>query len=167
MSRRQWADFDGGAFGAGLLVWEEDAVIAVLLPGGKGSLESQVRRQFPDAEKAPEKSPARRWAKRLSECMLKGKPAQDVPFRLPDTMTPFQRAVLDACHRIPPGRPLSYAGLAKAAGVAGASRAAGSVMARNPLPLIIPCHRVVRSDGKTGNFGGGTPMKDHLLALEA
>src|SRR5690606_5507531 len=121
----QWAEFDGGSFGKGALVWDGAAVVAVFLPAGKASIKSLVLAKFPDAEEAAERSTARRWAKRLADSLMKGTPAQDVPFRLPDSVTPFQRAVLEACHRIPPGRPLSYAGLAEAAGFSGASRAAG------------------------------------------
>jgi methylated-DNA-[protein]-cysteine S-methyltransferase len=68
--------------------------------------------------------------------------------------SPFARRVLLAARAIPWGQTLSYAALAKKAGCPGAVRAAASVMRRNPLPLIIPCHRVTRSDGTIGGFMG-------------
>ena len=87
---------------------------------------------------------------------------------------PFHRRCLEACRRIPRGRTLSYAQLAAAAGSGcGAARAAGQAMRTNPLPIIIPCHRVIASDGKLGGFAGssdinGTELnhKRFLLNLE-
>ncbi len=82
--------------------------------------------------------------------------------------TPFARTVLKACRRIKPGRTLTYRQLAQNARRPKAARAAGSVMAKNPVPLIIPCHRIVRSDGKIGNFSGpgGTELKKRMLQHE-
>ena len=78
----------------------------------------------------------------------------------------FTRRVLTADHAIPRGRVVTYGGLAARLGVPGAGRAVGNVMARNPFPLIIPCHRVVGSDGGLHGFGGGLPMKRMLLTME-
>jgi methylated-DNA-[protein]-cysteine S-methyltransferase len=83
--------------------------------------------------------------------------------------TPFQVCVLQACRRIPPGQTRSYAQLAAQVGSPLAARAVGSVMARNQVPLIVPCHRVVGSDQSLGGFSSrsGLQMKRRLLALEA
>lgn len=78
----------------------------------------------------------------------------------------FERRVLLADHQIPRGRVMTYGGLAAKVGVPGGARAVGNVMAGNPFPLIIPCHRVIRSDGSLGGFGGGLPMKKALLERE-
>ena len=78
----------------------------------------------------------------------------------------FRRAVLDATATIPYGATASYREMATAAGNGAAVRAAGSALARNPLPLIIPCHRVLRSDGGLGGYGGGVGAKVQLLTLE-
>ena len=80
--------------------------------------------------------------------------------------TPFVRRALLAARGIPYGEVRSYAWLARAAGSPRAFRAAGQAMSRNPLPLVIPCHRVVRADGSLGGFGGGGRMKRALLLLE-
>jgi methylated-DNA-[protein]-cysteine S-methyltransferase len=79
----------------------------------------------------------------------------------------FERA-RNACRAIPSGETRTYAWLAVSAGSPRAVRAAGQAMARNPLPLVIPCHRVVGSDGGLHGFGGavGLPMKAKLLELE-
>jgi O-6-methylguanine DNA methyltransferase len=81
--------------------------------------------------------------------------------------TAFERDVLRALSRVPYGRAVSYGDLAAAAGRPHAYRAAGSVMARNPLPVILPCHRVVHSDGTIGKYGFGSAMKHDLLTHEA
>ena len=83
--------------------------------------------------------------------------------------TPFQRRVLDCCRRIPYGQTQSYAELAIAAGSPGAARAVGRTMATNPIPLVIPCHRVVGSGGDLCGFSafGGLDAKRRLLALGA
>ena len=82
--------------------------------------------------------------------------------------TDFQRRVMAACRRIPYGATKSYAELASAAGAPGAARAAGTVMATNRLPLIVPCHRVVAAGGRLGGYSNrlGTAMKTRLLQLE-
>lgn len=78
----------------------------------------------------------------------------------------FTTRVLKACHQIPPGQTLSYGELAQKAGNAQAARAVGQVMHNNPVPLFIPCHRVVGSDGSLTGFGGGLDMKEALLDME-
>ncbi len=80
--------------------------------------------------------------------------------------TPFQRRVWDAIARIPYGETLSYTELAAQAGAPGASRAAGAATGRNPLTLVIPCHRVVGSHGDLTGYAGGMERKTRLLVLE-
>jgi methylated-DNA-[protein]-cysteine S-methyltransferase len=80
-------------------------------------------------------------------------------------MTPFERAVLYTIHKIPAGKTMTYAEVARAVGKPNAARAVGNVMAKNPIPLILPCHRVLASQG-LGGFGGGLDMKEKLLRLE-
>ena len=78
----------------------------------------------------------------------------------------FQRKVLRQEFRIPRGRVMSYGGLAARIGHPRAARAVGTALARNPFPLIIPCHRTVQADGSLGGFGGGLKMKRALLEME-
>ncbi len=78
----------------------------------------------------------------------------------------FRRTVLFHMNQIGYGQTKSYAALAAAAGNPKAARAVGSACATNPLPLIVPCHRVVRNDGTIGQYGGGTEAKKLLLAME-
>lgn len=85
-----------------------------------------------------------------------------------DTFTPFTQTVLKACRKIEFGQTTTYGQLAKLSGHPKAARAIGQVMAKNPMPLIIPCHRIIRSDGKCGGFSatGGTKLKMNLLMHE-
>jgi methylated-DNA-[protein]-cysteine S-methyltransferase len=78
----------------------------------------------------------------------------------------FRRRVLLQAMAIPRGMVDSYGGLAAKAGNPKAARAVGTAMATNPFPLVVPCHRLVRSDGAIGQFGGGAPMKKELLTME-
>ena len=78
----------------------------------------------------------------------------------------FRRDVLDHLRAVPYGTTVSYAALAASAGNPKAVRAAGSACSHNPIPLVVPCHRVVRSDGSVGNYLAGRPAKEQLLALE-
>ncbi len=81
--------------------------------------------------------------------------------------TPFQREVWEITKLIPYGKTRSYSWVAEQVKKPKAARAVGQAMSRNPLPIIIPCHRVLNIDGKLGGFGGGLEMKRHLLDLEA
>jgi len=81
-------------------------------------------------------------------------------------LTPFEQAALEAAARIPPGETRSYAWVARQIGKPRAARAVGQAMARNPVALIIPCHRVVDSSGALHNYGYGIEMKARLLQLE-
>ena len=81
-------------------------------------------------------------------------------------MPPFYQKVLNIVNKIPYGRYLSYQEVASKAGNPKATRAAGSANARNPVPVIIPCHRVLASGGKLGGYGGGIKIKKSLLKLE-
>ena len=80
--------------------------------------------------------------------------------------TDFQRKVWRASRLIPHGETRSYLWLAEKIGYPKAARAVGQALARNPLPVIIPCHRVIREDGSLGGFSGGLRTKKRLLALE-
>jgi methylated-DNA-[protein]-cysteine S-methyltransferase len=81
--------------------------------------------------------------------------------------TEFQRNVWKRLQEIPYGETISYGELAKRVGNPNASRAVGAANGSNPIPIVIPCHRVIGANGKLTGFGGGLPAKQALLALEA
>jgi methylated-DNA-[protein]-cysteine S-methyltransferase len=80
--------------------------------------------------------------------------------------TPFQLAVWEALRAIPYGETVSYGELARRLGHAGSARAVGMANGANPLPIIVPCHRVIGADGSLTGFGGGLQIKRALLSLE-
>lgn len=123
---------------------------------GSGRTEASGRRARRHADQAREE---------LSEFFAAERGYFTVPLDL-STTRPFQRAVLDAALRIPVGEVRSYRWIAESAGNSAAVRAAGSALRTNPVPLIVPCHRVVRSDGSLGGYAGGLPLKQRLLLLE-
>lgn len=81
--------------------------------------------------------------------------------------TSFQQSVWKATQTIPYGKTRSYAQLASQLGYDKAARAIGQALSKNPLPIIIPCHRVISSDGSLGGFSAGLDLKNYLLCLEA
>lgn len=85
------------------------------------------------------------------------------------SMSPFFKKAREACRSIPSGETRTYAWLAGQAGNARAARGAGQAMAKNPVALLVPCHRVIGSDGELHGFGGGVglQMKQRLLQMEA
>lgn len=87
----------------------------------------------------------------------------------PGRRTDLQRQILDQCRKIPYGETLTYGQLATKVGFPGAARAVGNCMAANPIPLVIPCHRVVPARGQPGRYSapGGATMKRKLLTMEA
>jgi len=89
-------------------------------------------------------------------------------FDLPLDMqgTPFQKRVWDELLRIPYGETRSYLQVAIAAGAAHAVRAVGAANGANPVPIVVPCHRVIGTNGKLTGYGGGLPLKKRLLELE-
>ena len=119
----------------------------------------RFRRQLLEAR------PPRDWEELILRALARGTPGTlPVDFR---SVTPFQRQVLEQTAAIPRGETRSYGWLANRAGRPNAARAVGQTMARNPVPLVIPCHRVVRSDGRVGHYGlGGSEHKRRLLLVE-
>ena len=113
--------------------------------------------------------PGRRWAERaaaeLREYLAGERAFFDVPWDL-RALPHFSRRVLEAAARIPFGDVRTYGEVALAIGAPSASRAVGNALGSNPVPLVIPCHRVIRGDGTTGGYGLGPDLKGRLLSLE-
>jgi methylated-DNA-[protein]-cysteine S-methyltransferase len=87
--------------------------------------------------------------------------------RLAPEGTAFQLTVWRQLQNIPYGETISYGELARRVGNPNASRAVGAANGKNPIPIVIPCHRVIGASGKLTGFGGGLPMKEALLTLES
>lgn len=126
-------------------------------------LESLAARLSPRIVEAPARLDALR--RELEEYFAGARRSFDVPVDLA-LAAPFAREVLRACGRIPFGATSSYAALAADAGRPSASRATGNALGANPVPIVVPCHRVLRTGGGIGGYTGGLAVKQRLLTLE-
>ena len=126
----------------------------------------RVKREFPSAQN--DKAILPDFQKSLIDYFLGRKVTFDCRVDV-SWASVFSQAVLQACTRIKPGRTISYGDLAQRAHRPGAARAVGSVMAKNPVPLIIPCHRVITTNRTLGGYSspGGVGLKKRLLEHEA
>ncbi|MEW5914310.1 MAG: methylated-DNA--[protein]-cysteine S-methyltransferase [Thermodesulfobacteriota bacterium] len=141
-------------------------LVALSIRGDQGHFGRLVARRAPGAELrqvSPRSQPAGR---QLAAYFAGRAPVLDAAVDL-SGLTPFTQKVLLACRAIPYGQTATYGALARRAGSPRAARAVGQVMHNNPVPIFIPCHRVLGSDGSLTGFGGGLPLKEYLLALEA
>jgi O-6-methylguanine DNA methyltransferase len=129
--------------------------VARLHPG-KGEIRAESRRARTLAERAREE---------LSEYLEGSRSYFTVPIDLA-AIAGFQRAVLEEARAIPFGEVRSYGWVAEHIGKPRAVRAVGTALGRNPVPLVVPCHRVLRSDGSLGGYGLGLDLKSRLLSLE-
>lgn len=134
-----------------LILTEEDGVLTELLFGEADSLGGRT----PLLDEA---------ARQLTEYFAGKRRIFDLP--LNPQGTPFQKRVWNALCDIPYGETRSYGDIARAAGSPKGFRAVGMANHRNPISIIIPCHRVVGSDGSLTGYGGGLHIKEYLLALE-
>jgi methylated-DNA-[protein]-cysteine S-methyltransferase len=157
------------AFGTLSIVWQETGagpkVRRVFLPNEGILTQDLLQMTFPDA--SPRSCAA---IAELGERVRRFLDGEAVDFDLSllalERCSPFQRAVLLAEHGIPRGWVSTYGRIAGHLGVPGGARAVGRALSRNPFPIVIPCHRAIRSDGHLGGFQGGRKMKQALLELE-
>jgi methylated-DNA-[protein]-cysteine S-methyltransferase len=127
-------------------------------------LETLAQRLSPRVLEAPAQLDDVR--RQLDEYFTGRRDAFDLPVDLALVTTDFGRAVLRGARAIPFGQTRSYRDLAGAAGNARAVRAAGTALGRNPVPIVVPCHRVLRVGGGLGGYTGGVDKKELLLTLE-
>ncbi len=159
------------AWGNVTVVWQaglsgtRELIKAVILPSGKTAGAGELSRRYPGLVRGTSAF-VRAFGNDLDRA-LEGKAVRFSLADLDMTSCPaFTRKVLTACFRITRGTVLSYGELAGSVGSPRGARAVGQVMAANPFPIVIPCHRVIRSDGTIGGYGGGLAMKKALLAME-
>jgi len=149
--------FVSSPIGQLLLAGSDAALKVVGFPVG-----SKARSASPDWERRDE--PFKEAARQLGEYFGGERLVFDLAIE-PEG-SEFQSAVLDALRRIPYGETRSYSEVARDIGRPKAIRAVGAANGRNPLPIVIPCHRVIGQDGDLTGFGGGLPAKRYLLDLE-
>jgi AraC family transcriptional regulator of adaptative response/methylated-DNA-[protein]-cysteine methyltransferase len=147
-----------------LVAATERGVSAVYLGDAQEKLVGELREEYPRAEITPATGGAQRWVREIVQ-RIEGKPAQaDLPLDL--QATAFQRRVWLELQRIPRGATRSYSQVARALGKPKAVRAVARACASNPVSVVVPCHRVVREDGKLAGYRWGLARKEQLLAAE-
>lgn len=144
------------------LLWNDGSSLCtgILLP------ESPVHRALPPVPLRPLPELLFPLERAVRDCARGLWRPADLSLLFRDGVSDFQWRVLMADYSIPSGKAATYGMVAEQAGYPGAARAAGGSLAGNPWPLVIPCHRVIRSDRRPGGFQSGTSSKLKLLALE-
>lgn len=143
--------------------WSGKGLRGIVLPrGNRRVVEKLLKRNFGKGRKTKPWQELRRQVKSYLKGDLR---SFDIPLDL-QAAGPFTEKVWQVVGRIPYGRTESYGTIARRAGSPRAARAVGSAMARNPVPLVIPCHRVTAADG-LGGFSPSVELKAELLGLEA
>ncbi|CAN5540817.1 methylated-DNA--[protein]-cysteine S-methyltransferase [soil metagenome] len=152
------------------LAWNEHALIGAQLPeAAPGAGWARLRRRYPDAVEASPPPAAVQNAIGRINALLAGGRDDLIDLALDfDRVAPFNRRVYEIARAIPPGETSTYGQIAKAMGEPGAARAIGKALGDNPWPIIVPCHRVLAADGKSGGFSapGGVAAKARLLTIE-
>jgi methylated-DNA-[protein]-cysteine S-methyltransferase len=156
-------------FGMLGLIWQQAdggvKVQRVLLPTATIDIEHRIRQYYHTA--SPGTSPTIADLCDRIRAFLRGQPvAFDVGQVNLDLCSQFQRRALLAEHGVPRGWVSTYGRIARYICTPGAARAVGRALSQNPFPIIIPCHRAIRGDGRLGGFQGGEEMKRRLLELE-
>jgi methylated-DNA-[protein]-cysteine S-methyltransferase len=157
------------AIGAVGLAWSADGITRLQLPeAGRAATERRLRGRSASTV-ADQPPPQISRAIDAVQRYMAGERMDFSDIKLDLTgVGPFHRSIYEALRRVGWGETTTYGALARQDGDAGASRAVGQAMGRNPIPVIIPCHRVLASGGKPGGFSafGGAVTKQRLLALE-
>ena len=158
------------AIGSCAIAWSARGVTSVWLPEpAKHQTRMRVTRRFPQAlESTPPPFVAHAVAGIVALLEGEARDLSDIPLDFDDTIPEFHRRVYDVARTIKPGTTLSYGEIAARVGEPDAARAVGQALGRNPIPIIVPCHRVLAAHGGTGGFSapGGTATKLQLLAIE-
>ncbi len=148
------------AFGPMLLAATEAGVCR--LSFGEGA--DAISRRFPKAQLSNDPASLSDWIERARSALSDPAAGDDVPLDLHGT--PFQLAVWAAVRRVPPGETRTYAQIAAEVGRPSAIRAVGTANGANPVSILIPCHRLIRTDGGLGGYAWGLDMKHELLRRE-
>ncbi len=160
---------DTKSFGSVVIVWigfhGNPLIVRVILSNPAEDAEEKASYLFPEAV-----SSSCAEIDAIGSSIQRLLAGDDIEFSLDiaalNRCSPFQRSVLLVEHKIPRGHVSSYGNIAKRIGKPKGARAVGTALAHNPFPLIIPCHRVIRSDRNLGGFQGGLHMKRTLLEKE-
>lgn len=151
------------------IVWRGSAVVGSALPESSDeALRASIKRRFPSAAECAPPPPIAAVIATVVR-LLSGEAENFSAVEIDlSGLAPFERAVLEAALAIPTGETRTYGEIAKSLGSPGAARAVGRALGGNPVPIIIPCHRVLASDGRSGGFSapGGSTTKLRMLEIE-
>lgn len=161
----RWHRFEGPFGATGVAATDRGLARLSWQREGPDAFADELAERFPDAEVVCDPEGLREAERQLSEYFAGDRRAFDLPVDL-QGVSDFDRRVLRAAARLGFGEVVAYAELARRAGRPRAARAVGGALGRNPVPVVVPCHRVVRSDGGLGGFGSGVGRKERLLRLE-
>lgn len=168
MAARSLALFDT-PIGTCAIVWSAHGIAGVQLPETTElATRARLQRRFPDAEEAVPPPVVQRGIQAIT-ALLRGESCDlsDIAVDL-DGVPELNRRVYEIARGIPPGKTMTYGEIAKKLGDRLLARAVGQALGHNPVPLIVPCHRVMAASGKSGGFsaGGGVVTKLKLLTIE-
>lgn len=149
-----------------LVAGTEKGVCRISIADNDRSLVLALRKEFPQAEQAKDSGPLSRWVAAVARIVCGEMPDAATELPLDVRGTAFQRRVWEALRRIPRGETRTYSQIADDIGQPAAARAVANACARNPTPVVVPCHRVVRSDGALGGYALGPARKQKLLTQE-
>lgn len=157
------------AIGLCAIAWRDDAIVATALPDPiPGRTLSRLLVRCPEAAEAEPPGVARRAIEAIRAILRGERPdCEGIALDL-SAASGFERRVYAAARAIPAGRTMTYGELAAEIGDPGAGRAVGAALGANPFPILVPCHRILASGGKSGGFSapGGTRTKFRLLQIE-
>jgi len=152
------------------LVWKDEVVVGLRLPeASAAATRARIKRRWPEAkEKTPPPEDIQRIIDRVL-ALLAGEAVDlsDIPLDF-GAAPELHRRAYEVARSIPPGQTMTYGEIAKRLGVPNESREVGQAMGRNPIAIIMPCHRVLGADGKMGGFSadGGVATKRRILEIE-
>jgi len=152
------------------IAWSSRGIVGLQLPEpSPAATRDRVRRRWPDAVEAAAVPAGVQRALDCVQALLAGGNTDlaDIPLDL-EAAPEFHRKVYEVARTIPPGRTMTYGEIAKRLGVPNESREVGQALGRNPVAIIVPCHRVLGADGKMGGFSanGGVSTKRRMLEIE-
>ncbi|HUG88138.1 MAG TPA: methylated-DNA--[protein]-cysteine S-methyltransferase [Actinomycetota bacterium] len=172
IAERAWDEVDGvvayagvdSPFGPLVVAATRRGIVRLAYPGEVDVVEELAERLTPRILEAPSKLDEAR--RELDDYFAGRRDSFDLSVDLSLVRGEFTRKVLRATSRIPFGRTLTYTEVASKAGSPRGSRAAGNALGSNPIPIVVPCHRVIHASGGLGGYTGGLDRKEFLLRLE-
>jgi methylated-DNA-[protein]-cysteine S-methyltransferase len=152
--------------GACGVAWRDAVIVGAQLPeANEAATRARMQKRFPEAPEATPPDWVQAAIDRTVALMRGAKDdLSDIPLAL-DSVPPFHRRVYELALAIPVGEVLTYGEMAKRLGEPGAARAVGQALGQNPFAPIVPCHRILAADGRSGGFSGGSGVETKLTLL--